>query len=62
MVSNCVFSLLIIVCCGIRFLLYLLLFIDFHISNSIICIIVSVNFLAGLFVRFRGVIKCCCGE
>ena len=53
MVCNCVFSLLIIVCCGIRFLLYLLLFIDFHISNSIICIIVSVNFLAGLFVRFR---------
>ena len=43
-----------LLCCG-RFLLYLLLFLDCHISNSIICIIVSVNFLVDLFLRFRGV-------
>ena len=59
---SCAFILFIIVCCGIKFLLYLLLFLDCHISNGIICIIVSVNFLVGLFLslRFR-VSKCCCG-
>ena len=40
--------------CG-RFLSYLLLFLDCHISNSIICIIVIVNFLVDLFLRFRRV-------
>ena len=54
------FILFIIVCCGDTFLSYLLLFLDCHISNSIICIIVIANFLVYLFVfeTFK-VSKCC---
>ena len=50
MVFDCAFILFIIVCSGSIFLPYLLLFLDCHISNSIICIIVTVNFLVIYFV------------
>ena len=55
MVCNCGFTLLIIACCGIRFSSYLLFFLDCHISNNIICVIISANFMVGLFLflRFR---------
>ena len=49
MVFDCAFILFIIVCCASNFLSYLLLFLDWHISDSIICIIVNVNFLVYLF-------------
>ena len=58
---GCAFVLVVIVFCGSRFLSYLLLFLDCHISNSIICIIVSVSFLVSLFVFLTfSVSKCCC--
>ena len=49
-VFSCAFILFIIVCCGSNFLSYLLLFPDCHISHSIICVIVIVNFVIYLFV------------
>ena len=50
MVFSCAFILFIIVCCDSNFLSYLLLFLDCHISYSIICVIVIVNFVIYLFV------------
>ena len=53
MFCSCAYILLIIMCCGSRFLSYLLLFLDCHISNGIIRIIVSVSFLVSIFVFLR---------
>ena len=50
MVFSSAFIIFIIVCCGSNFLSYLLLFLDGHISYSIICVIVIVNFVKYLFV------------
>ena len=52
MFCSCAYILLIIMCCGSRFLSYLLLFLDCHISNGIIRIIISVSFLVSIFVFF----------
>ena len=50
MVFSGAFILFIIVCSDSNFLSYLLLFLDCHISYSIICVFVIVNFVIYLFV------------
>ena len=47
-VRSCAFILFIMVCCGIRVLSYLLLFLHSQISLIIICMTVSVNFVVCL--------------
>ena len=50
MVFSFAFILFIIVCCGSNFSSYLLLFLDCHISYSITCVILIVNFVIYIFV------------
>lgn len=62
MLCSYAFILVIIVCYGNKVLPYLLLFLNTHISWSVIYIIVSINFVVCLFVFSTfNVSKCCCG-